>query len=114
VIRTQHITIKGTPEAFVHREHSYNGQTKVAYSHMLICPKCCQIWATLRFLQDDDGLVWPVAQFCEECASKDDWHPVPGSILKEEGWGVIDNSLLAALPPELVKREFNLHMKAYS
>jgi hypothetical protein len=65
----------------------------------------------LRF--DDDKYVWPVAQFCELCNERDDWIPVPGSLLHEEGWGIIDDSLLAALPEELVRREFLLHIKVY-
>jgi hypothetical protein len=53
-----------------------------------------------------------VAQFCEDCNERDEWVPVPGSIFSEEGWGIIDDSLLAVLPEELIAREFYLHIKA--
>jgi hypothetical protein len=69
----------------------------------------------------DEHICWPVAQFCETCQTsptgllvKSDWCPVPGSLLVEEGWGVIDTALLNALPDSLVTREFNLHLRAYS
>jgi hypothetical protein len=40
------------------------------------------------------------------------WHPVPGSLLIEEGLCIIDESLLDALPEPLLKREFTLHERA--
>lgn len=115
MIRTMRIDTPFREEAyFIHREHSFNEQKNVADSRVLYCPKCNMIVATLRFL--DDEYCWPVAQFCAACAPPADnpWFPVPGSILVEEGWGVIDEALLWSLPPELVEREFWLHIKAYS
>jgi hypothetical protein len=97
---------------WVHRDHAYADQSHVAHSQLLVCPRCCTPWAKLRF--DDDDLCWPMSQFCEHCPLRDDWHPVPGSLLVEEGWGVVDDSLLQALPLSLLKREFDLHLKAFS
>lgn len=82
-----------------------------AYSILLICPRCKQYWAELTFEGDKDS--WPRSAYCEHCAVVDKWHPVPGSVFVEEGWGVIDTTLLNTLPDWLVKREFNLHMRTY-
>lgn len=104
----------GEPYPFtctVYREHSFSGG-HCAQSHMLVCPCCCKIWGWFKV--HDDELLYPRAQSCEACNVEDDWMPVPGSILVEEGWGVIDEELLKALPDELVKREFRLHLEAYS
>ena len=123
MIVTEKITLifpeLGSPSAgmscFIEREHSFNGQMNVAKSHMLICPKCKHKWAELELYPEDgqQELLWPVAQTCENCSIEDEWMPVPGSLLVEEGWGIIDDSLLAALPEELLRREFWLHIKAY-
>jgi len=117
VIRTQKIALNQGEWAswYVHRDHAFCDQTHVAKSHALFCPSCQEIWAILHFV--DEREIWPVAQFCEHCRpSRDDytWYPVAGSILVEEGYGVVDDSLLAGLPPELIKREFDLHIKAYT
>jgi len=96
----------------VERHHSFSNSTHVAVSTILVCPACTRTWAML--LLEGDTFAWPRSAFCGCISYADEWHPVPGSILIEEGWGVIDDSLLAALPDELVKREFQLHMQAYS
>jgi hypothetical protein len=117
MIRTQQVKLRGRydnqwSECYIHREHSFGDQMHVACSEMLVCPRCRDVWAYLIFRDEVD--CWPTAQFCENCViAKDDWHPVPGSLLVEEGYGVIDDALLAALPYDLVKREFDLHLKAY-
>jgi hypothetical protein len=110
VIRTQSLTL-GESVAWVHREHNFSFG-HVATSCLLVCPACRRSWAELKFV--DDSFVWPRSQFCEQCWHTDEWHPVPGSLFVEEGWGVIDDSLLKALPDDLLLREFNLHLKAYS
>jgi hypothetical protein len=63
---------------------------------------------------DGEPFAWPRAQFCVFCSNiqTDALHPVPGSLLVQEGLDVIDNSLLEAMPEDLLIREFNLHMKA--
>ena len=98
----------------VSREHAYGGNPagRVAYSHILYCPRCCKQWAALYFPDEKD--CWPRGQFCADCGVVGDWNPIAGSLLVEEGYGVIDESLLAALPIPLLRREFELTLKAYS
>src|SRR5205807_5800011 len=95
----------------IDREHSFSNHQRTAFSHMLVCPSCCQIWARIQI--ESDVIYWPKSQFCERCkVVPDSWHPVPGSLLIQEGWDTIDESLLDALPPDLLLREYNLTMKA--
>ena len=96
----------------IERWFSFADSTKVAVSHCLICPACGRTWATLSF--PDDRLIWPRAAFCGCLNYRDDWLPVPGSLLVEEGYGAVDDQLLLALPPDLLRREFDLHMKVFS
>ena len=107
----------GSPTAgfstLIEREHSFNNQLNLAKSHSLICPMCRTRWADLELQSEQCELLWPVAQTCENCQLVDEWMPVPGSLLVEEGWGVIDDSLLDALPEYMIRREFELHIKAY-
>lgn len=118
MIRTQKI-LMGDLAVYIHREHSFQGLHPdgwhVACSRILVCPACWEAWALLKFV--DDTYAWPIPQFCGSCqppTREHGWYPVPGSLLVEEGWGVIDTALLNALPAELVRREFDLHMGAYS
>lgn len=115
MLRKQRISILGVGDFEIEREHSFHGSSgelgHVAHSTFLVCPKCRLVWATLQF--PDEPFGWPVAAFCRSHEYRDSWHLVSGSILTEEGWGVIDDALLDGLPPSLVKREFELHMKAY-
>lgn len=101
----------------ISRSHSFGhpGQPPghVAKSHCLVCPGCQRVWAKL-VLDQEPFLVWPVAQFCSDCQITTTWLPVPGSLLVEEGFGVIDRELLWALPAPLLRREFDLHLRAYS
>jgi hypothetical protein len=101
-----------TKECFkFEREHSYNNQLNVAHSRVLVCPVCVASWAVIKI--EGSSMVWPEAQLCAYCGVADEWMPVPGSLLVEEGWGVIDDSLLEALPEVLLRREFELHLKTY-
>jgi hypothetical protein len=96
----------------ISREHAYANESRTAVSHALVCPACGQIWA--RHIIKHDTFCWPKAQFCERCDEvyPDSWHPVPGSLFINEGFDTIDDSLLAALPLDLLKREFTLTEKA--
>lgn len=110
MIRTQSIFLGSWTT--VHREHSFGNQGHVAHSELLVCPRCHSVWGKLLF--NDEQAAWAVAASCEACNFSHPFHPVPGSILTEEGFGVIDDSLLAKLPEALLRREFDLHMKAYA
>ena len=95
----------------IEREHSYAAGLRTALSHSLVCPGCNVLWA--KHLIEGDHWIWPRAQFCEECEIiPDAWHPVPGSLLVNEGFDTIDESLLDALPLDLLKREYQLTEKA--
>ena len=96
----------------VERWHSFSNATHVACGEALVCPRCAKVWAVLALEGEEE--VWARSQSCGECRHRWDWCPVPGSLLVEEGYGVIDDSLLAALPFELVEREFKLHLEAYA
>jgi hypothetical protein len=53
---------------------------------------------------------------CEDHTFDPKWPHPPGSIIPDigyPGWGFIDIPLLEALPVDLLKREFDIHM-AYS
>jgi hypothetical protein len=121
VIRTQSIMVSVAPDivltAYIHREHAFAVEESgghEAYSYQLVCPQCRKTWASAIFMDETHGLVWPIAGFCEPCGGRDDWHPVPGSILPEFGFGLIDDVMLAKLPSHLLKREFDLHIKAFT
>lgn len=122
MIRTQSISLFAQDGstviiAYVHREHcfAYDGVSAyLAQSQILICPKCTRTWAKLTFMDGLDQYHWPRAAFCNLCNIKHALCPVPGSIFVEEGWCIIDDALLAVLPAELLRREFELHLKAYS
>lgn len=103
--------------AFIQREHSFGNPGElpgyVAQSHCLVCPSCNVIWARLSL--DPEVLCWPRAQFCQDCNIwPSEWCPVPGSLLIEEAFGLIDTELLRALPLELLKREFDTHVAVYN
>lgn len=105
------IAVSGLPLFEIQREHAWqtdSGGWKSAEPMVLVCPKCLRAWAHLDL---GEGILWPRAAYCEDCAVADPWHPVPGSILTEEGYGSIDTPLLDALPETLLCREFRLHMR---
>lgn len=89
-----------------------------AYSAALVCPACRsgKAWATL--VQVDDlatPYVWPVAAFCREHTTPENWFYAgpPGSILIDYGLGDFDVPLLEGLSDPLLTREFNLHLKLF-
>lgn len=116
MIIQQTITLSMVGSFVIHREHSFGQPGEppghVAHSHCLFCPGCQGVWAWLKI--HGETLTWPVAQSCAQCKITDPWMPVPGSILAEEGWGLVDTALLSALPEPLLQREFVLHLEAYS
>lgn len=97
----------------IEREHSFANEGHSARSYCLVCPSCLQVWARHKIVDEPDFL-WPYAQFCEFCSPLPDrLRPVPGSLLIQHGIDTIDDSLLDALPPELILREVLLTLKAY-
>lgn len=99
------------------REHSWApydawGLTHCAESLLLICPWCGETWARLQL---PSSLFYSARMVpCEHHAVQEPFGPVPGSMLTEEGIGNIDTALLNALPPELIEREFYLHVKTFT
>lgn len=81
------------------------------YSRLLVCPKCCQPWAKLTV--EGDAAHRPEMASCMFCDWSSEASPVPGSLIV---YGItgdnVDWGLLAVLPENLLRREFNLTMKA--
>lgn len=84
-----------------------------ACSRAFICPFCLDQWATLRILQSGDPFSLSAVS-CTLCAHPTVLHPIPGSLLDIPGTGAVDCGLLSALPESLLRREFNLTLKALS
>lgn len=67
------------------------------------CPVCFSQWAMV--LRDSDGAEVQISH-CESCGD--------GSILSTSNFSGIDYQLLASLPEPLLRREFELNLKAFS
>jgi hypothetical protein len=81
-------------------------------SKVLICPFCFEVWARCSFAPDDFHT--PVAVQCSNCEfSYKHESQVPGSILDDSFCNGIDWGLLARLPEALLRREFELTLKAF-
>src|SRR6266849_624663 len=98
----------------VSREDSIRGYP--AYSGVMFCPVCCLIWAKLTIETGEFTLfrgarTIPCEKHSQAC--HEDRRPVAGSLLDNPTANGIDEPLLAALPPDLLKREFDLHLKAF-
>lgn len=78
----------------------------------MICPVCLRLWATLSIEGEHSHELRGVS--CETCQWRDEFHPVPGSLLDNDTCNGIDWGLIEALPPELLRREFDLTLKAFS
>ena len=82
------------------------------YSGMLLCPICRTKWAELQIY--GDHVYEPRMVSCVACDWSDDLHPVPGSLLPNDTTSSgVDWALLDVLPAELLRREFDLTLKAY-
>jgi hypothetical protein len=101
----------------IEQEHSFRGYDfdgwYSVWSVALVCPGCVRVWAMLTVAEAQRHVA--VNQYCARCRPAKDEHWLvknapPGSILHEEGLGVIDTALLEALPDVLLKREFELHL----
>lgn len=98
----------------VDRPEFYGGYS--VRSRALVCPMCLETWATMRVLEGPHHIYDVCTTPCETCirAAHHILHPVPGSLIDDwRGLGTWDDDLLDALPAELVKREFELTMKAW-
>jgi hypothetical protein len=74
-------------------------------SYLLLCPVCGDCWARIQGASPDH--FWHRYITCEPHAFQGDRYTVSASLLEVE-WA--DNELLDQLPPELVEREFKLHL----
>jgi hypothetical protein len=83
------------------------------YSGLMVCPECCQIWAKLTIEGEPFYEARSIPCVNHPTHSHPDLRPVPGSLLDNPTCNGIDESLLAALPEDLLRREFDLHLKAY-
>ena len=98
------------PPAWLEREPLSLGYP--IHSSALFCPICRQAWAETH--AEPDEVHVPQMVSCEVCEWSDELHPVPGSLLVNDIFSDgVDWELLELLPPELLKREFNLTLRAY-
>jgi len=81
------------------------------YSRVLVCPMCKQVWAMLTV--EGKPVHRPEMASCIDCNYQSVDNPVPGSLLV---YGIptsnVDYSLLDVLSEKLLRREFNLTLKA--
>lgn len=119
----QFISVESSPLYEITRSFSWKspGAAGWSYAHsqVLVCPKCLRQWAHLAFQElsrtdVEHHCLWPTAAFCSNCEVESERAP-PGSILLDYGWGIgnIDLPLLWALPEELLKREFMIHLNYF-
>lgn len=80
------------------------------HSRAKICPWCLKIWARMLAGTPPYGVEM---QSCEDCNGKDGENIVPGSLLDDRVSWTLDLDLLKYLPPELIEREYKLHMRHY-
>lgn len=105
----QRISISGGPLYEIDRSRSWGSEDvgyHVAQSACLVCPRCTMVWAHL----DLGGELWPQGVFCASCGGFDRLSPVAGSIIQQVSYLAFDEPLLEALPEDLLRREFDLHL----
>lgn len=100
--RHYHLTLTKCPYDFLF------GSVSIAK----FCPACQRVWATIRY--QPDKLVYPDAVVCEHCDATCSRGTVPGSLFKDYDDQETSESLVRALPFELLLREFHLQLKAIS
>ena len=105
------VSIQGTGGGWIEKLKWQNGY--LLRSRLLICPRCRATWATV--LVDGDLDAFPVTAGCYPCNWSNELFNIPGSILwSTETNELTDWTLLEALPETLVKRELELHVKAFN
>lgn len=81
-----------------------------SFARALVCPQCLLLWCTIKDLTEQHEF-HIIAEPCEQCSRGGGYNSVPGSVLKA-GDHSLDYELLNLLPLAMVKREFDLHIKA--
>ena len=85
-------------------------------SSIAVCPLCFSVWARLSWEPQYEPVFEahvPQMVSCAECKWRDDYHPVHGSLLHNDIFeDAVDWELLELLPPELVRREFQLTLES--
>lgn len=80
------------------------------YSRALVCPWCLRVWATLEVF-GQTGFVIDSSP-CEDCPQ---WHDLPpGSLLASQVCNGVDWGLITEMPEALLRREFELTLRAFS
>jgi hypothetical protein len=83
-------------------------------SGLFICPECCHLWAKLTLAKETNFYeARSIPCHRHPSYSHPDLRPVPGSILDNPSCNGIDLPLLMSMPEDLLRREFDLHLKAY-
>ena len=104
------VSIQGIGGGWIEKSRMQNGY--ILRSRLLVCPRCRSTWATVLVEGDLDAFATTAS--CYPCNWSNELFNVPGSILwSTETNELTDWTLLEALPMELVKRELELHLKAY-
>lgn len=83
------------------------------YSGLMVCPVCALIWAKLTMVETlgfYEARSIPCADHPQACHP--DLRPVAGSLLDNPTCNGYDSPLLEAMPEYLLRREFDLHLKA--
>jgi hypothetical protein len=110
-----HILISGHDRDYrVERPGFWKGYSVVPRA--LTCPQCLDVWCTIIPEDNESPSCHDVVPAtCVHCTAASRWmYPVPGSIINDwTGLGGWDDDLLEALPEDLVKREFELTLKAW-
>jgi hypothetical protein len=92
----------GTGQDHWRRVH---GEVQDPSPYALFCPGCVRIWAKMPV--EGSNRNWMVFTVpCEEHPEAELPYKLAGSVLFD--W---DSEILRLLPPEMVKREFELHMR---
>jgi hypothetical protein len=113
----QRLSVAGLDEIVVGRSFSWRLRSAEGWSfrgnEALFCPRCYRTWAYLDFgrpmaFRETPGCLWPRGQACADCAPASG--EIPGSLLDVGPYNT-DLPLLYAMPLELVKREFELHLQ---
>lgn len=112
----QHIQLLDTTEHFVIKREAFTADGYPVYSRCFVCPFCVRVWANIS---KGDSLAaatqdWhrPEGVPCELCESVE--HHIAGSILEYSiTFNGLDLDLLDALPEPLLRREFELTLKAF-